>query len=357
MKRAAINRYQFLPPSQLYKLLGARRTDITRVESMLREYFGKPVVLLNAARTGVYLTLAAKGFKRTDEVLVPPYMPKCMLDTIAECAVPTLHVSPATKAILLVHQYGYPQKMDKVLTLARAHNLLVIEDSAASFGSTYRGQMVGNFGDVAIFTFPKALQTVLGGCLVTEDVEVLDFARAYLKKQDTLVWRCTGTLALLPHIFDVPTTAPWLRRIANHLVLVAYSQFKYFPNPNKRVCHLFPKTREEFMRQIEVRKRNLAIFRSYFAGTPAYPTAIEEDADVVPFFIPYFADYEQIPHLLRALALIGVESEQYHFDMNRDMFNSHYAPSIIVPVHQGLSEAQMRMVCSTLVRASQDSRI
>jgi len=350
--KSIINRYQFLPPHKLYKLLGASRTDITRVESMLRDYFGKPVVVLNAARIGVYLTLAAKKFKRTDEVLVPPYMPKCMLDTIAECAVPTLHVSPATRAILLVHQYGYPQKMDKVMALARKHNLLIIEDSAASFGSTYRKRMVGSFGDVAIFTFPKAFQTVLGGCLVTEDAEVLDFARAYLQKQDTFVWRCVSTLALLPHVFDVPTVRPWLRRIANHFVLVAYSQFKYFPGANKRVCHLFPKTREEFLHQIEMRKRNLAIFRSYFAGTSAYPSTIEEDADVVPFFIPYFADYEQIPHLLRALAEHDVVSEQYHFDMNRNMFNSRYAPSLIVPAHQGLSEVQMHMLCTILKDAS-----
>ena len=181
-----INRYQFLPPHQLYKLLGASKHDVERVESLLREYFGKPVVVLNAARTGLYLTLTAKGFKRTDEVLVPPYMSKCMLDTIAECAVPTLHVSPATKAILLVHQFGYPQHMDAVTTLARKHNLLVIEDSAASFGSTYRGQMVGSFGDVTLFTFPKAFQTILGGCLVTEDREILDFAREYLQKQDNV---------------------------------------------------------------------------------------------------------------------------------------------------------------------------
>jgi len=354
MKNITINRYPFLPPHRLYTLLGASRADITRIEAMLREYFGKPVVVLNAARTGVYLTLAAKKFKRTDEVLVPPYMPKCMLDTIAECAVPTLHVSPATKAILLVHQYGYPQKMDEVLALARKHNLFVIEDSAASFGSTYRGRMVGGFGDAAIFTFPKAFPTVLGGCLVTEDKEILDFARAYLQKQDTFVWRCVGTLALLPHIFDVPTTWPWLRRIANHFVLVAYSQFKYFPNANKRVCHLFPKTHSGFVRQIELRKRNLAIFKSYFAGTPAYPHVLEEDADVVPFFIPYFASYEHIPHLIRALADESVESEQYHFDVNRNMFAPHYAPSLIVPVHQGLSEEQMHTLCTALKRAASE---
>lgn len=344
-----INRYQFLPPHKLYKLLGASRNDIARVESILREYFNKPVIVLNAARTGVYLTLKAKGLKRTDEVLVPPYMPKCMLDTIAECAVPTLHVSSATKAVLLVHQYGYPQKMNEVMTFARKHNLLIIEDSASSFGSSYKSQMVGTFGDVAIFTFPKAFQTILGGCLVTEDTQVLEYARAYLKKQDTFVWRCVSTLALLPLVFDIPTMRPWIRRLANHLVLVAYSQFKFFPNPNKRVCHLFPKTREDFLHQIETRKRNLAIFKSHFAGTPAYPSSIEEDADVVPFFIPYFASYEEIPTLLRALSAKGIESEQYHFDVNRNMFNPQYVPSIIVPCHQGLSEKQMHMICNTLV--------
>lgn len=343
-----INRYNFLPPHKLYKLLGASWRDIERVESILRDYFGKPVVVLNAARTGVYLTLAAKGFKRTDEVLVPPYMPKCMLDTIAECAVPTLHVSPATKAILLVHQYGYPQKMDKVIALARKHNLLIIEDSASSFGSTYRGQKVGSFGDIALFTFPKAFQTILGGCLVTEDKEIIGFTHDYLQRQNTFVWRCVGTLALLPHVFDVPTTVPWLRRIANHLVLVAYSQFRYFPNPNKRVCHLFPKTLEEFQCQIDARKKNLAIFKSYFAGTSAYPNSIEEDADVVPFFIPYFADYERLARLVRVFAEHGIESETYHFDINRNMFDSQYIPSLIVPCHQGLSEAQMHAICAML---------
>lgn len=354
MTRVTINRYPFLPLHRLYKLLGASWNDITRVESILCEYFGKPVVLLNTARTGIYLTLAAKKFKRTDEVLVPSYLSKCVLDAITECAVPTLHISPATKAILLVHQFGYPQKMDEVMALARKHNLLVIEDSAASFGSTHRERMAGSFGDVAVFSFPKAFQTILGGCLVTEDTEVLDFARAYLKKQDTFMWRCISTLALLPAIivFDASMATSWLWRIANHLLEVAYSQFKYFPNPNKRVCHLFPKTREDFLYQIEMRKKNLAIFKSYFAGTPAYPNNTEEDADIVPFFIPYFADYEQCAYLVQVFAEQGIESETYHYDVNRNMFNPQYAPSLIVPCHQGLSETQMHLICDTLVRAA-----
>jgi len=347
-----ITHYQSLPPHELYKLLWASRRDITRVESILREYFGKPVVVLNAARTGLYLTLAAKGFKRTDEVLVPPYMSKCVLNTITECAVPTLHVSPATKAILLVHQFGYPQNMDKVMALARTHNLLVIEDSAASFGSTYRGQRVGSFGDAAIFTFPKAFQTILGGCLVTKDKEILDFAHAYLRKQDTFVWRCVSTLALLPPVFDTSTVWPWVRRIANHLLTVSYSQFIYFPNPNERVCHLFPKTLDEFLCQIEIRKRNLAIFKSYFAGTPAYPKSMEDNSDIVPFFIPYFTDYDQCACLIRALAEQGIESALYHFDVHRNMFAPRYAPSLIVPCHQGISKAQMHLICTTLVRTS-----
>ena len=168
-----ITHYHFLPPRKLYKILWASRNDIARVEALLHDFFGKPVVLLNAARTGAFIALSAKGFKRTAEVLVPPYPPKCMLDTIGERAVPTLHAGPRTKAVLLVHQYGYPQKMDVVMPIAREKNLMVIEDSASSFGSRYKGTLVGTFGDVAIFTFPKAFQTILGGCMVTDDEEIL----------------------------------------------------------------------------------------------------------------------------------------------------------------------------------------
>ncbi len=343
-----ITHYPFLPPRKLYKLLWASRNDIARVESLLRDYFGKPVILLNAGRTGIFLTLAAKGFKKTQEVLVPPYVSKCVLDTISECAVPTLHLSPLTKAVLVVHQYGYPQRMDEIMTVARKNNLLVIEDSAFSFGSIYKDAMVGSFGDAAIFTFPKAFETILGGCLVTEDEQILSFAKDYLRRHDTFIWRSLSTLALFPATFEYGTGPGRLHTVANHLLTLAYSKFLYFPNPNKRVCHLFPKTKEEFARQLQVRKDNLAIFKEYFGNTPAYPKDLEQDIDVVPFVVPFFGQRDRLDRIVEVLSEKDIRTGVYHFDINRNMFDQKYVPAVLVPVHQVLDEAMMRSMCETI---------
>ena len=62
-------------------------------------------------------------------------------------------VTSRTRAIIPVHLYGAPADVDAVLTVARAHHLLVIEDCAQAHGARYRGQRVGTLGDAAAFSF------------------------------------------------------------------------------------------------------------------------------------------------------------------------------------------------------------
>ena len=56
-------------------------------------------------------------------------------------------ITPNTKAIIPVHLYGQPCEMDKIMDIAKRHNLHVIEDCCQAIGSTYKGQKVGTFGD------------------------------------------------------------------------------------------------------------------------------------------------------------------------------------------------------------------
>jgi dTDP-4-amino-4,6-dideoxygalactose transaminase len=74
-------------------------------------------------------------------------------------------VSSATRAIVPTHLYGLPCDMDPILSVARRHNLRVIEDCAHALGATYHARPVGTFGDASLFSFQtlKPLNTYGGG--------------------------------------------------------------------------------------------------------------------------------------------------------------------------------------------------
>lgn len=77
------------------------------------------------------------------------------------------------KAIIAVHLYGMPYKVDEIHSIANAYHIPVIEDSAESFGSSYKNKKCGTFGDIAILSFNgnKIITTSGGGALVTKNLD------------------------------------------------------------------------------------------------------------------------------------------------------------------------------------------
>jgi dTDP-4-amino-4,6-dideoxygalactose transaminase len=84
------------------------------------------------------------------------------------------HITNKTKAIIPVHTFGNPCKMDLILEIARENGLFVIEDAACAFGSKYRDKCVGTFGDIGCFSFHarKGITTGEGGMVVTENDDI-----------------------------------------------------------------------------------------------------------------------------------------------------------------------------------------
>jgi 8-amino-3,8-dideoxy-alpha-D-manno-octulosonate transaminase len=87
-------------------------------------------------------------------------------------------ITPKTKAVMPVHVFGSPADMDKILPIARAHNLRVLEDSAEACGCLYKGKRTGSMGDIAIFSFQvqKMITSGEGGAVVTNDVHLYERA-------------------------------------------------------------------------------------------------------------------------------------------------------------------------------------
>ncbi|MEH6538365.1 MAG: aminotransferase class I/II-fold pyridoxal phosphate-dependent enzyme [Psychroserpens sp.] len=82
------------------------------------------------------------------------------------------------KAIIAVHLYGMPYKIDEIHDIAKTYNIPVIEDSAEALGSTYKSVKCGTFGDIAILSFNgnKIITTSGGGAIVTKDIKLKEKA-------------------------------------------------------------------------------------------------------------------------------------------------------------------------------------
>jgi dTDP-4-amino-4,6-dideoxygalactose transaminase len=91
-------------------------------------------------------------------------------------------LTPATKAIIVVHLSGWPCEMDEIMLLAREHDLKVIEDCAQAHGAAYKGRQVGSIGDIGAFSFcqDKIMTTAgEGGMITLNSDEEYEMAWAY----------------------------------------------------------------------------------------------------------------------------------------------------------------------------------
>jgi len=165
-------------------------------------------VACNSGTAALQLAIRVANIKEGDEVIVPTFTNIASLLCIVYAgAKPVLidsradtwcmdetqveaKVNSRTKAILPVHIYGHPVKMDTIMQIAKKHNLLVIEDAAEAHGATCDGKMVGSFGELSCFSFyaNKIITTGEGGMTLTSSQKFADKMKVLrnLAFQDTV---------------------------------------------------------------------------------------------------------------------------------------------------------------------------
>ncbi len=86
---------------------------------------------------------------------------------------------PSPKAVIAVHLYGTPAKLDEIMAICEKHGTVLIEDAAESLSSTYKGKHTGTFGKMGIYSFNgnKIITTSGGGMLVSEEEELIRKSR------------------------------------------------------------------------------------------------------------------------------------------------------------------------------------
>jgi perosamine synthetase len=154
-------------------------------------------VSVSNGTVALHLAFESLGVSTGDEIIVPNFTFVASVNSILhakatpvlvdidpftlniDCELIEKSISCKTKAILVVHLYGLPCEMDKILKIAKEHNLLVIEDCAESLGSMFDDQIVGTFGDASTFSFygNKTITTGEGGMVLFREKEIAEKAR------------------------------------------------------------------------------------------------------------------------------------------------------------------------------------
>ena len=135
-----------------------------------------PLLGERAIRPGDEVIGVAAGFPTT----VNPILQCGAVPVLVDVHLPTYNIdvaqleaaiTPRTKAIMLAHTLGNPYNLDVVTRLARQHGLWLVEDCCDALGSTYHGQLVGTFGDIATLSFYPAHHITMGegGAVFTND--------------------------------------------------------------------------------------------------------------------------------------------------------------------------------------------
>jgi len=199
------------------------------------------------------IAIKTLNLKKGDEIIVPNFtIISCLNEIIREGIKPIFidadpntfnidsdqienKITKKTKAILIVHIYGLPVNLDKIIKLKNKYKLKLIEDCAEQLGQTYKKKPIGSFGDISTFSFyaNKHITTGEGGMIVTNN-------KSYYKKFLELRNICFS----LKKPRFVHDDLGWNYRMTNMQAAIGYAQLKklrYFIKKKRKIGNYYSK--------------------------------------------------------------------------------------------------------------------
>ena len=177
--------------------------NVNKFEEEIAEYVGaKHAAALSAGTAAIHMAFKALDVKQGDIVFCQDLTFSATANPIAyQNATPVFIDSerdswnmdpkalekafekyPNPKAVIVVHLYGTPAKIDEIKAICDKHGVPLVEDSAESLGSTYKGKQTGTFGKYGVYSFNgnKIITTSGGGMLVSDDEERINKVRFWV---------------------------------------------------------------------------------------------------------------------------------------------------------------------------------
>jgi len=334
---------KFLPPSvaneSFKNLLFPEQLDIH-------------LILTGSGKAALYIILAyfhsiGKIKNKNDTVWTPKWIGGWVYNTMQKLCFPVLERNNQTTGMLIYHQYGYPQNMEKLLHIARSENLFVIEDCAHAIHSYYKKQLLGTLGNAAIFSFSKIFPSLMGGAIVTKDEQLAAFAKNFIKKSKTWL----GLYCYFSKWLTEKFSSGFLNKSGNRLVEMSYAV-------HEQAAHMPKFARQKVIFSIknqDIKKRltNKEYFLQNFNNTNFFNKISQKN--IIPYVLPLFAEEVLLHKLKKQLIARGILTDIYHFDTNQDMSEPNFEKCLWIPIHPGIKEKERRLITS-IIRQTLDEK-
>ncbi len=347
--------------------------EVAAFEKEFAEFVGADhATAVSNCTTGLHLALLAAGVGQGDEVITVSHSYIATANSIRYCGAepvfidvdPATHnmdpalieaaITPKTRAILLVHQMGMPADLSAIVAIGKKHKLPVIEDAACAAGSEilWEGQWekIGRVrGDVAVFSFHprKIMSTGDGGMLTTPHAD----------------WNARFKL-LRQHGMSVPDT---VRHGSNQVIFETHPVLGY----NYRMTDIQAAVGREQLRRlpgIVARRREIGeMYKQLLApaqwiGLPQEPSWARSNWQSFAVRLPEHADQRTV---MQAMLDAGISTRRGIMCSHREdgYKNSPHPPlphsegcqdrTIVLPLYPQMTQDDLELVVSTLIKATQ----
>ena len=340
----------------------AEGPQISEFEERLAAYIGrKYCAVFNSGTSALHALLAAYGITEGDEVIVPSFTFISTANSVlfvgarpvfADIEEKTFGLDPEdvekritrkTRAIIPVHFGGCPCRIDELRSIAKKHDLILIEDAAEALGARLNNKMAGAFGDAAMLSFcqNKIIATGEGGAAVTDSRKVYEKIKLFRSHGRLETENFFSSVKPFDYInlgynFRMPTIIAALGlsqlKKADKLIALRRKSAAYYSKRLREIPQVRP----------------VSLAKDAFCVYQLYPVLISGDRD----------------GLIKYLAINGIMSKVYFSPVHRTYFYQNLMPELkglaktdkvsrcilALPFYPGMREDEMDCVSDTIKR-------
>ena len=188
------------------KIHGNRHRD--ELIQKIEQYFGRKCVLFDGGRSALYAILSNLDKDGRDEVILQAFtcvvVPNAIrlagykpvfVDTEPDSVNMSVadlksKITPKTRAVMVQHTFGFPDKIDEIKNICEEKNIHLIEDLAHSLSGRFKDRLLGTFGDSAFLSFGsgKVITSGCGGAVITDDDALYTRVKSFEESLKYLLW-------------------------------------------------------------------------------------------------------------------------------------------------------------------------